>query len=409
MKSKFLNVEKIVIALLIIILIALFIIFFNRNRNIESDIFISGQTNTINVNEVISNIKLKYHNLKLDYETQNIKEFISLVYKKEPEKSELGSKYKSIIIDTKTGKELSFTDLIKPEKFADFTKKEIELLKLKYPEFIVDGITLNKGQEGYKFYYVKDNEVIVFYYNYEFDYEYNEIISLQINYNEIKSYLEFTPILDSSYEKENGLKYEPSKKSVALTFDDGPSGQYNGPILAELAKNKAHATFFMVGRMMESHQNCVVNTFKSGNEVASHTYEHMNIKRGTIEDVNISLNKVKKLYHDLTNDNIKYLRPPYGAYSKENLENVQVPFILWNLDTEDWRYHDVDHIVNYIIENVSDGSIILMHELYETSYEALKIVLPKLYAMGYQVVSVSELAQLKGKNLESGKAYSSLK
>ena len=61
--------------------------------------------------------------------------------------------------------------------------------------------------------------------------------------------------------------------------------------------------------------------------------------------------------------------------------------------------------MNYIIDNVSDGSIILMHELYQTSYEALKIVLPKLYAMGYQVVSVGELASLKGRTLEAGHAY----
>ena len=156
---------------------------------------------------------------------------------------------------------------------------------------------------------------------------------------------------------------------------------------------------------MESCGKCVADTYKSGNEVASHTYEHMNIKRNTYEDVNSSLNKVNDIYHKITKQNIKYLRPPYGAYSKENLENTKIPFILWNLDTEDWRYKDVDHIVNYIIENVSDGSIILMHELYETSYEALKVVLPRLYAMGYQVVSVSELANLKNKVLEPGNSY----
>lgn len=65
----------------------------------------------------------------------------------------------------------------------------------------------------------------------------------------------------------------------------------------------------------------------------------------------------------------------------------------------------MDHIVNYVMDNVSDGSVILMHELYQTSVEALEILLPKLYAAGYQVVSISELATFQGKTLEAGHAY----
>jgi len=236
-------------------------------------------------------------------------------------------------------------------------------------------------------------------------YEIQDKISLIINYNEIKDFLNFTPTLDKSYQNEDGYNYSNSKKTVALTFDDGPSKKYNSLILEELAKNKAHATFFMVGTMMDSCGKCVVDTYKSGNEVASHTYSHINIKRSKSEEVKENIAKLNTKYNELTGDNIKYLRPPYGAYNKNNLDTINMPLILWDLDTEDWRYRDVDHIVNYIIENVNDGSIILMHELYETSYEALKIALPKLYSMGYQVVSITELAKIKNRTLEPGHAY----
>ena len=64
-----------------------------------------------------------------------------------------------------------------------------------------------------------------------------------------------------------------------------------------------------------------------------------------------------------------------------------------------------ESVFNYVMDNVSDGSIILMHELYQTSLEALEILLPKLYAAGYQVVSVGELASLQGKELQAGHAY----
>ncbi len=408
MKSKALNIEKIIIIILTLILIGLCAIYIIRNKS-HSNSFTSGPLNTVDINKVIADTKAKYANLKLDYETTSIKEFTSLIYKNSEDQKDFNYPFTSVIIDTKTGRKMDFMDFIKPEYLADFTKKEIELLSLKYPNFIVQAIAENKNKEGYKFYYVKDNEIIIFYYNYEIPYNYHELLSLRINYQEIKLFLDFTPNLDEFHENENGYKYSNNKKTVALTFDDGPSGKYNSLILDELNKNKAHATFFMVGTMMNSCGKCVSDTYKSGNEVASHTYEHMNITKNSPSDVFESLNKVNTIYHNITGETIKYLRPPYGAYNKENLENAQVPFILWNLDTEDWRYKNVDHIVSYIVDNISDGSIILMHELYETSYEALKIVLPKLYAMGYQVVSISELAKLKNKTLEVGHAYTSLK
>ncbi len=160
---------------------------------------------------------------------------------------------------------------------------------------------------------------------------------------------------------------------------------------------------------MNSCNNCVLQTYKSGNEIGSHTYEHMNIKTNSIEKVADSLNKTDQIYNTITGDHIKLLRPPYGAYDKENLETINNALIIWNLDTEDWRYRNVDHIVNYIKENAHDGAIILMHELYESSYESLKIILPWLYAEGYQVVSVTELANIKGRTLEPGNAYLSLR
>lgn len=395
MKLEKRNIQKLSIVALSLTLALL--IFFSTNSS-NSKVILESYASPQDINSLIEKIEKDNPNLEKIYENNQVKDFKSIIYKNE-------TKYQNLIIDTKTGKEITFTDLIKIDKNDKFAKKELELLKLKYPEFIVDDIKNNKGNTGYKTYYVKDNEVIIYYYDYLLSYEIQDKISLIINYNEIKDFLNFTPTLDKSYQNEDGYNYSNSKKTVALTFDDGPSKKYNSLILEELAKNKAHATFFMVGTMMDSCGKCVVDTYKSGNEVASHTYSHINIKRSKSEEVKENIAKLNTKYNELTGDNIKYLRPPYGAYNKNNLDTINMPLILWDLDTEDWRYRDVDHIVNYIIENVNDGSIILMHELYETSYEALKIALPKLYSMGYQVVSITELAKIKNRTLEPGHAY----
>lgn len=394
MKLEKRNIQKLGIAVLSLILALL--IFFSTNN--KSKVILESYASPKDINSLIEKIEKDNPNMEKVYENNQVKDFKSIIYKNE-------TNYKNFIIDTKTGEEITFNDLIKKDKNDKFTQKELELLSLKYPEFIVDDIKNNKGDTGYKAYYVKDNEVIIYYCDYMISYELQDEISLIINYNEIKDYLNFIPTLDKNYKNENGYNYSNSKKTVALTFDDGPSKKYNSLILEELAKNKAHATFFMVGTMMDSCGKCVVDTYKSGNEIGSHTYSHINIKRSKTEEVTENIAKLNTKYNDLTNDNIKYLRPPYGAYNKNNLDTINMPLILWDLDTEDWRYRDVDHIVNYIIENVNDGSIILMHELYETSYEALKVALPKLYSMGYQVVSITELANIKNRTLEPGHAY----
>lgn len=395
MKLEKRNVQKLSIAVLSLILALL--IFFSTTNN-KNKMILESYASPKDINSLIEKFEKDNPNMEKVYENNQLKDIKSIIYKTE-------TNYKNLIIDTKTGEEITFNDLIKKDKNDEFTQKELELLSLKYPEFIVDDIKNNKGNTGYNIYYVKDNEVIIYYKDYMLSYELQDEISLIINYNEIKEFLNFTPTLDKNYKNEDGYNYSNSKKTVALTFDDGPSKKYNSLILEELAKNKAHATFFMVGTMMNSCGKCVVDTYKSGNEIGSHTYSHINIKRSKMEDVSENIAKLNTKYNELTGDNIKYLRPPYGAYNKNNLDTINMPLILWDLDTEDWRYRDVDHIVNYIIENVNDGSIILMHELYETSYEALKIALPKLYSMGYQVVSITELANIKNRTLEPGHAY----
>lgn len=348
---------------------------------------------SVDVEQIFEDIKAS--NTNLVYESTGISEFKSLAFLEE-------GKVKSYIVDTITGAELSIKDIIKEDKYDEFLAKEEELLRLKYPEFIVNGII---NGEGTKVYVIKENVMVVYYYDYVYNYPYTESVNLTINYNEVHDYLDFTHELDAEYQNENGYNYSADKKTVALTFDDGPSSKYNAQFLDVLARNKAHATFFMVGTMMNNCQKCVLDTYNSGNEVGSHTYNHMNIKKNNALDVNDNLKQVDDLFYKITNDHIKYVRPPYGSYSKENLENINNPLILWNIDTEDWSHHDVDYIVNSVMENVQDGSIILMHELYETSLQALEVLLPRLYAEGYQVVSVSELANMKGKTLESGHAY----
>ena len=87
------------------------------------------------------------------------------------------------------------------------------------------------------------------------------------------------------------------------------------------------------------------------------------------------------------------------------LNLIPASFILWSLDTNDWRYHNSEQLVNYVLDNVKDGDIILFHDSYNSTIDAIEKLLPLLYLKGYQVMSVSELFAIKNKELEMNKVY----
>lgn len=317
-----------------------------------------------------------------------------------------GEEFVSHFVNATTGEEADFTTYLKSGTEEAFREKVSELLYLKYPEFIAEVLD---SEEATKTYQVCSNELIVHYRTEALSSLVSEYFSLRVNYNEIKDYIDFPVSLDSEYEREDGFVFDKNKKAIAFTFDDGPSGELTNRLVEILEQNKAHATFFMVGNRMEAGANVIRNVLNKGNEIGSHSYAHKNMKRQKLEDIVSDEEKTKEIYHSITGQDLLYTRPPYGNVNKSIKEALDTTFITWNVDTEDWLHRDKDYIVNHILENVQDGDIVLMHDVYETTIEAVEEVLPKLYAAGYQVVSISELAELKGRTLEKHSLYRSLK
>ena len=103
------------------------------------------------------------------------------------------------------------------------------------------------------------------------------------------------------------------------------------------------------------------------------------------------------------------VRPPYGSVNSTVKETVEQPLINWSLDTRDWESRDANSVYNEIMSNVEDGDIVLMHDLYSSTAEAVSMVLPKLVEEGYQLCTVEELFELKGIELHSGTVFRSAK
>ena len=201
---------------------------------------------------------------------------------------------------------------------------------------------------------------------------------------------------------------DPNKPMVAFTFDDGPNSPTTNRILNVFEKNNASCTFFIVGERTKSKANaeCIKRMVKNGFQLGNHTYDHLHYGSDvTIQDIT----KCADRLNDLCGFGPTAFRPTGGFMSDVIKKNCGAPIILWNIDTEDWKTRNADKVYHRILNEVKDGGIVLLHDIYPTTAEAIEHVIPKLIKNGYQIVNVAELAYYKGKNLENGKIYYSIK
>ena len=194
------------------------------------------------------------------------------------------------------------------------------------------------------------------------------------------------------------------KKYVAFTFDDGPS-QYTEEIMNTLDIYKAKCTFFEVGYMISARPEVTLDVYKRGFEIGNHTIDHSKLTRFSADVILSKINDNNALYNSITGSNMLLVRPPYDSINALVKHTIQNPIITWDVDSEDWKSRNTESIVELVKNTIGDGSIVLFHDLYPTTLEAIKILMPYLYQNNYKIVSVSELFKIYNKPLENGHIY----
>lgn len=212
---------------------------------------------------------------------------------------------------------------------------------------------------------------------------------------------------DSLVISENPFGIDPSKPMIALTFDDGPS-KYTWSIVSTLYQYNARATFFLVGNRVATHQAAIDFILANHNEVASHSFSHANLVKSTDEEVLAQIQNTDNILQKQHAYTPALLRVPYGERDERVLEILRQegkPVIGWSVDPRDWEVQDKDEIVKHVLSHVKDGDIILMHDLYKPTADAVAELIPELQKRGYQLVTVSELFQYKNIELIPGTYY----
>lgn len=199
--------------------------------------------------------------------------------------------------------------------------------------------------------------------------------------------------------------YNPDMKRpmLALTFDDGP-GEYTDELLDCLEENNAKATFFMLGQNVQYYPDIPKRMLEIGCEVGSHSWDHPDLRTISLDEVASQFEKTDNALIEACGQAATVARAPYGSSDQSIHDTVGKPFFMWSLDSLDWEYRNADKDYDVIMNgDLTDGSVILMHDIHPETVEAALRLIPDLTEQGYKLVTLSELAEAKNVTLQNAR------
>lgn len=196
---------------------------------------------------------------------------------------------------------------------------------------------------------------------------------------------------DDTAEVYKNREFDSDEQKVALTFDDGPDPEVTPQILNILNQYEARATFYMVGNSVEYYPEIAREVAEEGHEIGNHTMTHADLTTSPEEEAIYEIDKTNELIAEATGQIPTSFRPPYGSTTEALEELVNMPAVLWTVDSFDWQSREAESIIQAIQEEIHEDAIILMHDIHQETADALPEVLNYLKSEGYEMVTVSEL------------------
>ena len=193
---------------------------------------------------------------------------------------------------------------------------------------------------------------------------------------------------------------------VALTFDDGPSGRFTRRLLDGLQERGVEATFLLCGYRMEQYPDITQRMVDEGHEIGLHGYSHKSMKDMSRRDIAQELSDCQAL---LPRGYVpQFFRPPGGCCSDAVRQVAEVrglAILNWSVDPRDWATHSAAAIEKAVLSHIHDGDIVLLHDMSDSSVQAALDIVDVLLEQGYTVVTVGDLARLRGVSVRGGKTY----
>lgn len=323
---------------------------------------------------------------------------------------------KSYYYNKKTGQKVTITNFLEEDKLTDladlayyYTVETYENNNREYDEEWIKKGTEAKI-ENYSHFKITSDGLILLFLPYQVGPYSDGEISILIPEKELmgivkEEYLTIeAPTLEANKPSKRDLKEFQGKKLLAFTFDDGPSDGPTNKLLDHLDEYNARVTFFVLGSRVNTYRDTLKRAYEMGNTIGSHTYSHLNLYKLNDYDIMKEINSTNEEIKEIIGVQPEYLRAPYGNTNAHIKELSNMYTILWNIDTEDWKYKDAQKIKDNILNHAHDGAIILLHDIYNTSVEGALLAMEELKDE-YAFVTIDEMIELKNIQLDKNKSY----
>lgn len=198
------------------------------------------------------------------------------------------------------------------------------------------------------------------------------------------------------YRKAISVQIDPTQPVVAFTFDDGPNSCYTPQMLDILYEQQVPATFFLTGKEFFGNELLIKEMAASGHEIGNHTFSHPDLTTLNVlqiqKEIHQTEEELKKILPDYT---MGYVRPPYGRYNEKVEQAIDLPLMLWTIDSGDWENPDAEKIYNHVVSSVKDGDVIVFHDDNPETGKALEKIIAELKSRGFQFGTVSQLCEMQ--------------
>lgn len=184
---------------------------------------------------------------------------------------------------------------------------------------------------------------------------------------------------------------QEERKKIALTFDDGPHPYYTDQLLDGLKERGVVATFFVTGEHAVLHPDTIKRIHEEGHLIGNHTYSHMQLDSHNREEFKEELVATGEVIEELIQEEVIYVRPPYGIWDKTLEKELNMIPVLWTVDPLDWCSTSVSNVTNSVVSEAQENDIILMHDYYETTVTAALQIVDELLEKGFTFVTVEEI------------------
>lgn len=295
-------------------------------------------------------------------------------------------------------------------------KKDVELYKKQYTEFYDENKSQLNEAEDQEEKRTKANQAVADLFedeevieeaNRESEEEANELANKVKNEDVKDSFKDSLAQVDQYLtEKEDKKKQEEQEKSaqkqqqakenkyIALTFDDGPASGSTEKVLDALQQYNADATFFMLGEKVNENPDLAKRVADEGHEIANHSITHPDLATLDEQQVRNEMQDSQEQIEEATGVRPDLFRPPYGSRTDivDSVANeTEQQLVFWDIDTMDWENQNSQEMEQIVEEQIHPGSVILMHDIHETSADAVPAILATLQSQGYEFVKVSDV------------------